>query len=279
MPISFGGGRDRAAIILWTLLACACLWPERSQSASDTAQVPQAATGSCTPMPDSGKTLRLGAIAQRFRANMPVRVLAIGSSSTQGVGASSAAHTYPVLLLADLQRRWPKAQFSVVNAGIGGETVAATLERLEKLLSSQKFDLVIWQLGTNDAVKGDDPRKFRELALRGVAAARYAGGDIILLDPQYYPGIRDLPEYEKYIAIIGEVGEHQHVPVFRRYAMMKRLYDKGEANLLALLSPDRFHMNDEGYGCLAQALTAEIGKMTQADSVASVQSQLDGTTK
>jgi acyl-CoA thioesterase I len=279
MPILFGGGRGRAAMMLCALVAFCSPWPQSLQAASDLAGVPKTASESCAVAPYAGSTLRLSTVAQRLQTNAPIRVLAIGSSSTQGIGASSAAHTYPALLKGDLEKRWPKGQFSVVNAGIGGETVAATLDRLERLLSTQKFDLVIWQLGTNDAVKGDDPRKFRELTSRGVAAARKAGDDLILLDPQYYPGIRDLAGYEKFVAVIAEVGEQEHVPVFRRYAMMKRLNDKGEANLLALLSPDRFHMNDEGYGCLANAITAEIGKMGQPDAVASVQSLAGGITK
>jgi lysophospholipase L1-like esterase len=236
-------------------------------------------TAICTPVPYIGKMPRLEATMRRLQTQTPIRVLAIGSSSTQGIGASSAARAYPAQLRGDLEKRWPKAQFSVINAGIGGETVAATLDRLERLLASQKFDLVIWQLGTNDAVKGDDPNKFRDLTLRGIAAARAAGDDLILLDPQYYPGIRDLAQYEKFVTIISEVAEQQRVPVFRRYAMMKRMGEEGEANLLVYLSGDRFHMNDEGYGCLARALAADIGRMTQAETVASVQSPLDGVAK
>jgi lysophospholipase L1-like esterase len=279
MPIYIGGGRYRAAIILCALLALTWLSPHHSRAASDSAPAPKATMAVCTPMPYAGKMPRLEAMTRRLQTNAPIRVLAIGSSSTQGIGASTAARTYPAQLKGDLEKRWPKAQFSVINAGIGGETAAATLDRLERLLASQKFDLVIWQLGTNDAVKGDDPKRFRELTLRGIAAARAAGNDLILLDPQYYPGIRDLAEYERFVTAISELGEQERVPVFRRYAMMKRLSEDGEANLLAYLAADRFHMNDEGYGCLARALTADIGRMTQAETVASVQSPLDGVAK
>jgi len=279
MPICFGGGRYRAAIILCALLASAWLSPRHSRAASDIAQAPKPMMAICTAVPYIGKMPRLEATMRRLQTNAPIRILAIGSSSTEGFGASSATRTYPAQLKGDLEKRWPKVQFSVLNAGIGGETVAGTLDRLEKLLSSQKFDLVIWQLGTNDAVKGDDPNKFRDLTLRGIAAARAAGDDLILLDPQYYPGIRDLAEYERFVTAISELGEQERVPVFRRYAMMKRLGEEGEANLLAYLAADRFHMNDEGYGCLARALTAEIGRMTQAQTVASVQSPVDGVAK
>ncbi|MFI5015194.1 MAG: SGNH/GDSL hydrolase family protein [Hyphomicrobiales bacterium] len=212
--------------------------------------------------------MRLGRIGHRLEKLEPIRILAIGSSSTQGVGASTPAHAYPALLEADLRARWPKLQVSVMNAGIGGETVGATLDRLERLLATQGFDLVIWQLGTNDAVRGSDAEAFRKLTLRGVAAGRAAGVDLILLDPQYFPGIRDLSGYERFVSTVKEVGDGEHVPVFQRYAMMKQWSAQGDAELIAALAPDRFHMNDKGYGCLAAALTAEIGRMTEPSSVA-----------
>jgi acyl-CoA thioesterase I len=226
-----------------------------------------AAVTACRPGPPVGGVMRLGGIARKLQGLMPIRILAIGSSSTQGIGASSPAHSYPARLEAELKARWPKDQPTVVNAGIGGETVAATVDRLERQLAAQRFDLVIWQLGTNDAIAGDDPEAFRLLVLRGIAAARAAGVDLVLLDPQYFPGIRDLARYERFVAIIKAIGEDAHVPVFRRYAMMKQWSAQG-SDLLAALSPDHFHMNDAGYGCLAQALTSEIGKMTDSSAVA-----------
>jgi lysophospholipase L1-like esterase len=193
----------------------------------------------------------------------PIRILAIGSSSTQGIGASSPAHSYPALLEADLRARWPKAEISVVNAGIGGETADATVERLEHLIETQTFDLVIWQLGTNDAVRGADEQAFRRETLRGIAAGHAAGVDLILLDPQYFPGIRDLPRYEDFVSIVTKLGEKAQIPVFPRYAMMKAWSARGDTALLGSLSSDRFHMNDKGYGCLAEALTAEIERMAE----------------
>jgi acyl-CoA thioesterase-1 len=245
------------------LVACALLSPAATRAASDATQIP-AAVGSSCPAPVSfDAAIRLSRIGRKLARYEPIRILAIGSSSTQGTGASAPDRTYPARLEAGLKQRWPKADISVMNAGIAGETVAATLERLERLVRTQAFDLVIWQLGTNDAVRGDNTDAFRELTLRGITAAREAGADLVLLDPQYFPGIRNLARYERFVSIVKEIGEGRHIPVFDRYGMMKSWGAGGEDVLLANLAQDHFHMNDRGYACLAEALTADIGLMTE----------------
>jgi lysophospholipase L1-like esterase len=97
-----------------------------------------------------------------------VDILAIGSSSTEGIGASAPNMTYPAQLQADLAAALGE-KVAVTNAGIGGEAVAATLARLKILLKGEKPDLVIWQVGTNDAVGGDDEAAFRAEIEDGVS--------------------------------------------------------------------------------------------------------------
>ena len=260
-------GRDRArAIVIAFAAACALLAPAASRATSDTAQPLAFASSSCPARVTFDAAFRLSRLGRKLSRSAPIRILAIGSSSTQGIGASSPDHTYPARLEADLKQRWPKADISVMNAGIAGETVDATLLRLERLVRSQAFDLVIWQLGTNDAVHGDNVDAFRQLTLRGVAAAREAGVDLVLLDPQYYPGIGDVVRYERFVSAVKEVGEGRHIPVFDRYGMMKGWRAGGEAVLLATLAQDHFHMNDRGYACLAEALTSDIGQMAELDA-------------
>ena len=75
----------------------------------------------------------------------------------------------------------------VDNAGVGGETVATTVLRLKAALKTLKPDLVIWQVGTNDAVVGEDENSFRDSLLEGVSAIRAAKTPFVLLDPQSIP--------------------------------------------------------------------------------------------
>ena len=198
-------------------------------------------------------------LACRAGSTRPLRILAIGSSSTLGVGASAPTNAYPAQLALDLSSQWGLAT-EIRNAGVGGESSSATLERLRGELASSRPDLVIWQVGTNDAVGGVDAAVFRANLEAGVVAARAQRVPMILVDQQFYPEIKDLARYQRFVAIIGEVGARMRVPVFSRFAMMQAWGAKSTAVLSATLSADGFHMDDLGYACLAKALAGDIAQ-------------------
>ena len=190
--------------------------------------------------------------------NHVLNILAIGSSSTEGIGASAPSRTYPAQLAEDLTRDDGIAA-EVKNAGVGGELAAKTLQRLKATLKAARPELVIWQVGTNDAIVGVDEALFRGTVESGVAAARAAGVPLVLVGPQFSLKIPDIARYQRFVAMVDEIGERLRVPVLSRYAMMKQ----AGANTLALLSRDGLHMSDLGYHCLARALAAEIEGATR----------------
>jgi acyl-CoA thioesterase-1 len=187
----------------------------------------------------------------------PLDILAIGSSSTEGVGASSPANAYPARLEDELAKL-DGIDAEVKNGGIGGELAAKTLQRLQSALKSGWARLVIWQAGTNDAILGIDETLFRATVESGVAAVRAAGIPLVLIDPQFTLASRDARRYERYVAIVDEVGAEHGVAVLNRYASMKSWGAKSAKMLGSVLSPDGLHMNDLGYRCLAHALAEAI---------------------
>ena len=64
-----------------------------------------------------------------IRRGTALVIVAIGSSSTQGVGASDQAHTYPTLLAEALRHRWPQLAVTVVNKGVGGDRAKQMLAK------------------------------------------------------------------------------------------------------------------------------------------------------
>jgi acyl-CoA thioesterase I len=199
----------------------------------------------------------LDSVEAKLSQHKPIRILAVGSSSTEGAGASDAQHSYPALLEQDLTRLWNE-KVTVVNAGKGGETAVQTIDRLQAALASETFDLVIWQVGTNDAVNGVDEGHFRDVLERGIAAAKLAGVDMILLDQQYFPAIKNPARYEAFVKAVGTVGGERKVSVFSRYALMKGWNSRSEAELRDMLSGDGFHMSDRGYDCLASRIAEDL---------------------
>jgi len=206
---------------------------------------------------------RLAHVSRSLQGARPVSILAIGSSSTEGVGASGKDKSYPALLEGLLQRRWGRSPVTVVNAGVGGETAARTLERLGEQLSARRFDLVIWQVGTNDAIRGDDEPAFRDMIERGIHMVRQAGSDVVIVDPQFFPTVKNPEVYERFVRAIWDTAASEGVPVVSRYRVMKAWSARGPEELLSTLAPDRFHMNDRGYACVARTLAVDLADMAR----------------
>jgi lysophospholipase L1-like esterase len=207
--------------------------------------------------------VKLERIVSKLRRHETVRILAIGSSSTQGIGASSPAFSYPAQLQADLAQIW-KGTINVENAGRGGETIPQTLRRLEAALKADLPDLVIWQVGTNDAVKGSDEAVFSALLRQGIDAAQALGVEVVLVDQQYYPAIKDVSRYERFVGLVDATAASEQVPVFSRYKLMKAWGERSADVLASMLSSDGFHMGDQGYDCLAQLIADGLHSTTVA---------------
>lgn len=240
-----------------------------------------------TETPDSDCPTSRGLLSQRMRlqgfarlvhGKAPMRVLAIGSSSTEGVGASMPARTYPARFEAELRGRLRLKDVRVVNAGIGGETAEASVDRLEAQLAKTKFDLVVWQVGTNDAVRGDDEGRFRALLERGLRAARAARAELVFLDQQFYPTIRDPLKYERFVQLIHTVAQEYGAPVLSRYKLMKTWGERSPRELPTMLASDGFHMSDRGYHCLASAMGGAMTELAGETVVPSVVSASGGAT-
>ncbi len=209
--------------------------------------------------------LRNGAPLGRLRAKVetgrPVAILAIGSSSTQGAGASGPAAAYPARLEERLRSMWPAADIRVVNAGKGGETAEQTLDRLSEETRSRSYDVVIWQVGTNDAARGHRPEGFADIVRRGVAVIRDGGAFPLLVDQQFYPKIEGSAVYARFVDAVAAVSDETAAPLHSRFAMMKRWRERGEGELLRGLAADGFHMSDAGYSCMAEGLASDIATM------------------
>ena len=96
-------------------------------------------------------------VASKLAAGQPVVIIAFGSSSTNGYGATSAEFNYPNRLAAQLRRQYPTADITVVNRGKGGEDAPEMMKRLQSEVIDMHPDMVIWQVGTNAVLRNLDP--------------------------------------------------------------------------------------------------------------------------
>lgn len=196
--------------------------------------------------------------AARIAAKEPLKIVALGSSSTFGTGASGPDATYPRRLEMDLADLLPDSRPVVLNRGVPGDSATEMLARLDRDVLSERPDLVIFQTGTNDIERGVRVDRFRALTETTLARLKAAGTDVILMEPQYYPRLVMKPAYVGYLSEMREMGEQHGVPVLRRFDIMLHWIQSGEFVVATMLSADAFHMKDRSYVCLAHVLADQI---------------------
>jgi len=198
--------------------------------------------------------------AQRLAAGAPVTIVAIGSSSTAGAGASSPDKSYPSRLAAELKQRFPRSRITVINRGTNGEEVRDMLARFQTSVIAEKPDLVLWQVGTNAVLRDDPLAPAGTLIQDGVKQIKAIGADVVLMDPQFAPRVIDKPEIEGMLNLMSAAAKDASVDLFPRFAIMRIWHDVDSVPFNVFVSPDGLHMNDWGYACVANLLGSAIAE-------------------
>lgn len=196
---------------------------------------------------------RLGAVKAALKEKRPVRVLAIGSSSA-GVGASA---TYPVKLETALERSLPDVDVEIESRGLQGEIASGAAERLRGMVAETEPDLVIWQVGTHDALARVDIDAFAGALDETVQWIKSHEIDVVLVNPVYTASLAQDEYYNSIVRKVEEVAKREGVPLVQRYEAMRYLSghsDKGEAHMLGR----QFRLNDLGLRCMAEHVTRAI---------------------
>jgi len=208
-------------------------------------------------------------VSHKIAAQEPITIVAIGSSSTAGAGASSPDNSYPSRLGVELRTLFPGRAFTIINKGVNGEEVGDMLRRFDDAVIAYKPDLVLWQLGTNSLIRDHEFGGNRGASIReGLTKIRAIGADIVLVDPQYAPKVVAKPKAVAMVNFLSAFGREEGVAVFRRFHVMKRWAETERLPFSAFITPDDLHLNDWGYGCMAKGLGLAIADAVKRPIVA-----------
>ena len=208
--------------------------------------------------------------ARLLVSGLPIKVVALGSSSTRGAGASTPAACYPSRLAEELVRRFPGHKFTVLNRGVNGEDVSNMLARLDTAVIREKPDLVLWQVGTNSVLDGKAVQPHASLLREGLARLKAAGADVVLIDPQYAPKVIAKRNADAMVSLIAATAKAEHVSLFHRFDLMRHWHETEHLPFRAFLSPDGLHMNDWSYACLAKALGLAIAEAAERPTATAI---------
>jgi len=220
---------------------------------------PQAAAFACNgPAEFTRLNYPLRHTARRLARGEPLTIVAVGSSSTSGAGASSPAASYPSRLAVELKQRFPAHDITVLNRGVNGEETEQMMARFGTDVIAAHPDLVLWQVGTNSVLR-DHPLKPHSVLLReGIAQLKEADADVVLIDMQYAPRVLTKPETQGMEDQIALAAKAASVDLFNRFALMRNWYEVQHIPFDAFVSPDELHMNDWSYACVAKLLATAI---------------------
>ena len=197
---------------------------------------------------------------RQLASGEPLTIVAIGSSSTAGAGASSPDASYPSRLAVELRQRFPGHQITVLNRGINGEETDQMMARFAADVIAAHPQLVLWQVGTNSVLR-DRPLDAHEVELRqGIEQLKAADADIVLIDPQFAPAVNAKSETADMVEQIALAAKEDNVDLFRRYAVMRNWYEVQHLAFTDFVSPDQLHMNDWSYACWAKLIGGAIAE-------------------
>jgi acyl-CoA thioesterase-1 len=216
------------------------------------------ALGCSAPQEMTRFRVKLPNTARAVRSRKPLVMVAIGSSSTAGVGASDPAHTYPALLAEELHHRWPQHAVSVINKGAAGELAPQMLARFERDVLSYHPQLVIWQTGSNRVLTSEDIEGYADTIREGISRLKAAGTDVVLMDPQFAPRVLARRMHLPVVESIAAVANDTNVAVFQRFAVMRHWISSGQYKFQDIISSDGLHMNDVSYSCIARLLADSL---------------------
>jgi lysophospholipase L1-like esterase len=207
-----------------------------------------------------------------------VTIVCFGDSVTGLYYHTGGRRAYADMLELAMERLYPKAAVTVVNAGISGHTTVDALKRMDADVLAHKPDLVTIMFGLNDMtrVSLDD---YRANLATIIARCREIGAEVLLCTPNAVLETANRPSTTlvKYVEAVRAVGAEQKTPVVDCY----RAYDEVRTKdplAFALLMSDEIHPNMDGHKLFAELLAEAVsGKAISLADVGPMQPAIPKT--
>lgn len=160
-------------------------------------------------------------------------VMILGDSLSAGYGIP-VQQGWVALLQQRLNQQHPNAH-KVVNASASGETSSGALARLPKLLQTYKPQVVVIELGGNDALRGQPPQMIQNNLAKMIQLSQKANAKVILL------GMKIPPNYG---TAYRSAFENNYKVLSQRYSVsLVPFFMQGVAGQANLMQSDQIHPN------------------------------------
>lgn len=183
----------------------------------------------------------------------PPTILVLGDSLSAEYGLRHGSGWVALLQQKLVQQGMPA---QVVNASISGETTAGGRSRLSALLAANKPQVLVIELGANDALRGLPLQMTRDNLSTMVQSGQKAGAKVLLVGMQVPPnyGTRYTKEFGE---VFGQVAQANHAALVP--FLLKGVADSPDA--ANLFQADRLHPKEEAHPQMLANVWPELRRL------------------
>ena len=189
-------------------------------------------------------------LANALAAHKTIEILAVGSAATGAIGLGDGMKSYPVQIEDILKHSLDGANVDIINRGTGGEVAQTSSDRIRSEVALVKPDLVLWQLGTNDALARVDPGQFTDIVESTINWLKGNNIDVVLVGLQYTTRFAKDDSYFAIREALEKIARDEKVLYIKRYDAM--LFIAETKLKVHLMASDNYHLSDMGTQCQAE---------------------------
>ncbi len=184
-------------------------------------------------------------VIEALKTRKIIRIMSIGATYA-GVGRG---REYFELIEQALERQRPGLDVQIIDRGVSGELARDASERMKIEVALTSPDLVIWQVGTNDAMAHIPVEEFTASVRDTILWLKGHNVDVALVGLHYIRSLREDATYQATRRALNQIAREQKVLRIGRYEagqVIAQIQSAGGA------PPNEFTLTETGYGCLAE---------------------------
>ncbi len=193
-------------------------------------------------------------VTAALKKGKTLRILAIGASAMGRRGTVSGGFT--ALIEQLLERSVKGLDVEMIDRGFSGELAADAERRIMNEVALTEPELVLWQVGTNDALAYVPLSDFEATVTNTIRWLKAHKVDVVLAGLQYVDRLAQDAHYKAVREALRKIAAQENVMIVRRYEAMQFLAKAGSDR--PGYSPDEFERTEAGYDCLAQYVARAI---------------------
>ncbi len=206
------------------------------------------------------KPAALRSLPKALAEDETLTVLIVGSSAYED-GPFAPEDSYPDRLATYLKSIFKHQDIELVSRNISGEVAYDAGERLRAEIAETDPDLIVWQVGTADALARVDQQEFESAFTETLDWLQQHDIDVVLVDPRYVPELAEDPAYRRIVGAVWYYAATRDIPLVRRYDMMRNLALPDDSNA----APPEHRLTGFDNRCMARKVAEVIVVSSNAE--------------